>query len=457
VSGKKRITVDEATWNDAMRKASQLRQVQRDLPEMLEKVKQASEQQAARDRAELQAGQDELSSKLESLSSYAQQIEATTTQRITTVAAAIMSEARRADENLRADTRQLMERQEQRFTVALNAESDERKRDFVRLQRELDKERAARADVLAIARTMVADARILHDAIESTLPHERYAPRKLAKLTSLLAMAEANIAGGIGEAGLATAQGLLLDLTELRSEVQLRDVEWRAAHLTAVTIVTALIQQISASEHIDLVNDELGLSADLDVDFWSAGELSKIGAQADQLSARLADEANPPTLADLADISQRTVASLDKDLSEAVALAQARQWASQIRVNMAAQVIEILERTTPYDLDGEPIFAGDDQRAAFYAKLRSPDDSEIVVEVAPGKSGESCAIRVLSYDAGTPSEHLRAARAQTIAEALSPEGASGAPAAEPGEPEPVYRDLTRLRQSRATSAASGSA
>jgi hypothetical protein len=452
VSGKKRITVDADAWNDAMRKASQLRQVQRDLPEMLEAVKQASEHQAARDRAEFQARQDELSSKLASLSAQAQQIEAATTQRLTTAAAAIMSEARRAGEDLRAETRRLIERQEQRFDAALSAEREERERDFARLRQELDKERAARANVLAIARTMVADARVLHDAIDSMLPHERHAPGKLAKLTSLLTMAEANIAADIGEAALATAQPLLLDLNDLRSEIQLRDAEWRAARLTAVTVVTALIQQISASEHIGFVHDELGLSADLDVDFWSEGELSKIRAQADELSARLADEANPPSLADLAEISERTVVSLDEDLSSAITLAQARQWASQVRINVASQVVDVLEQTTPYDLDGDPIFAGDDQRAAFYSKLRSPDDSEIVVEVAPDETGKSCVIRVLSYEAGTPDDYLRVARARAIAAALGAEGLSGTPNTEPGEPDPVYKDFAGLRQQSPTSA-----
>jgi hypothetical protein len=446
VSGKKRITVDQDAWNDAMRQAGQLRQVQRDLPQMLDAVKRASEAQAERDRQASEARDKEITSKLAALSSYTRQIETNTTQRLITASAAIMSEAKRANESLKAETRQLIEQQNQRFTAALDAERDERRHDFGQLKQEIDKVLAEKAGALAVARIMVADARILHDAIDSTLPHERYAPGRLADLTSTLVAAEANIAAGYGEAAISTAQQLLVNLSRLRAEIGLRDAEWRAAHLTAVTVVTALIQQISGSEQINVVDDESGLSADLDVDYWSEGELSKVRTQAAMLRARLDDQPGPPSMADLTEISERTVVSLYESLSRAVALAQERQWASQVRVNVAAQVVEELEAVAPYDLYGEPVFAGDDPRAAFYSKLRSEDDSEIVVEVAPDETGKSCVVRVLSYDSGTPSEYQRAARASAINEAIGAAGPSSSPDIEPGEPEAIYQDFAQLRR-----------
>jgi hypothetical protein len=358
----------------------------------------------------------------------------------------MLSEAKQAGESLQAETRQLIEQQNNRFTSALDTEREERKHDVARLQDELDKVSGAKADAQAAARALVADARILHDAIDSTLPHQRYAPGRLAPLASTLAAAEGNLAAGFGEAAVSTTQLLLVDLTQLRAEIELRDAEWRAAHLTAVTVVTKLIAEISGSEHIDVVDDEAGLSADLDVDFWSAGELSEIRAQAGLLRARLDDEDGPPSVADLAEMAQVDVAALDERLSRAIALAQERQWASQVRVNVAAQVVERLESIAPYDLCDEPVFAGDDQRAAFYAKLRSEDDSEIVVEVAPDETGKSCVVRVLSYDAGTRSEYQRDTRARAIAEVIGAGGTPAAPGVEPGEPDPAYRDFTQLRR-----------
>jgi hypothetical protein len=445
MSGKKRITVDEGAWNDAMRKASQLRQIQRDLPSMLATVQQAQQVQAARDRAEFQARQDQLTSRLTALSVEAQRIEQSTTRRINAAAASMMNEARKANENLRAETRQLVERQEQRFTAAIGAERAERERDVQGLRAEIAKDRDFRANLLAHARTVVSDARILHDAIAATLPHERYAPRKLDDLRRRLDVAESNVTAGIAETSLGQGQDLLFELGDLRAEVELREAEWRAAHLGAVTVVTALVAEISASERIDLADEESGLSAELDVDFWSYGELSKIGARADALAQRLADAADPPSLDELREIAERTVPSLDASMTEAITLAQARQYAAQVRVNVAEQVVTVLEGTTGYDLEGDPVFAGDDQRAAFYSKLSNGDD-ELVIEVAPDETGKSCVIRVLSYESGTPNEYLRAQRVHTVAAALGANGLPGTPAAEPGEPDPALRDLSLLRQ-----------
>lgn len=455
MSGKKRITVDEGAWQEAMSKAKQLRTMQRELPGMLAAVQRAQEQQARRDREAFQATQDELSRKLSALSAQARQIEEATSRRISAATTTIMNETRKANEDLRSETRHLIEQQGQRFTAALGAEQAERKRDVAALREEIDRDRTARANVLATARSVVSDARVLHDAIGSSLPHERFAPGRLDRLGRTLALAEANVAGGTAEAALSTAQELYLDLGDLRAEVQLKEAEWRAAHLTAVTVVTTLVERISGSEQIELVDGEAGISAHLDVEFWSDGELSKIKAEAGQLSARLADEAHPPPLAELAEISERTAVSLDKSLSEAIAMAQSRQWASQVRVNVAEHVVNVLEENTGYDLEGEPIFAGDDQRAAFYSKLRSADDSEIVVEVAPDETGKSCVIRVLSYETGTPNEYIRRARARAIATSLGTQGLAGTPAAEPGEPDPVFKDFARLRQRPATGAVPG--
>ena len=117
-------------------------------------------------------------------------------------------------------------------------------------------------------------------------------------------------------------------------------------------------------------------------------------------------------------------------------------------MNLAAHVVEVLEGTTGYDLEGEPIFAGDDQRQAFYSKLKDADDSEIVVEVAPDETGKSCVIRVLSYENGTPNEYLRGARARAIAASLGEQGLAGTTAAEPGEPDPTYKDFTQASPAR---------
>jgi hypothetical protein len=431
-----------------MRKANQLRDLQREMPSMIAAVQKAQEQQAARDKAELQARQDQLTKQLAGLSEKARKLEASTTRRINAATATIMNEAREANRQLRGETRKLIDQQEQRFDAALDTERTERQQEVGALREEMQRERAAKANVLETARTAAADARVLHDAISSTLPHERFAPGKLGRLTGRLAIAEASVAASVGETALAQAQELQLSLGELRAEVELEDAQWRAAHITAVTAVTALAEQISYNSVITVTDEEAGVSAELDVDYWSEGELSAIKAEAERLTARVNDEADPPGLDELREITESSVAALDARLSETVASARARQWASQLRVNMAEIVVNLLEPLTGYELDGTA-FEGDDQRGAFYSKLRHPDESEIVVEVAPDELGKSCVVRVMSYETGDPDESLRVARVHAITDSLRAEGLNGTPAAEDGEPDPAFRDFTQLRQRQA--------
>ena len=449
MSGKKRITVDEDAWRDAMRKANRLRDVERELPGMIAAVQQAQEQQAARDRAAVQARQDELTKRLASLSEQARQLEKSTTRRINAATATIMNEARKANEQLGSELRQQLDQQEQRFDAALTTERIERERDVSVLRTEMERDRAAKADILGAARTSVSDARVLHDAIAASLPHERFAPGRLGRLTDRLAIAEASVAAGTGETALAQAQELYLSLGELRAEVEFKDAEWRAAHQTAVAAVTALAQQISYNSMIMVTDEESGASAELDVDYWSDGELSAIRKEADQLTAKVNQDADPPTLAELRDISERSVVSLDDRLSAAVATARTRQWASQVRVNMAETVVGVLESVAGYAWDGDATFAGDDQREAFYSKLKHPDDSEIVVEVGPGEDGKSCVVRVMSYETGNPDESQRVARVHAVADSLRKQGLSGTPAPEAGEPDPALKDFARIRRRQA--------
>ncbi|MDQ2876590.1 MAG: hypothetical protein M3Y33_18015 [Actinomycetota bacterium] len=152
---------------------------------------------------------------------------------------------------------------------------------------------------------------------------------------------------------LGQAQELYLSLSELRAEVELKDAEWRAAHLTAVAAVTALTEQISNNSTITVTDEESGATADLDLDYWSAGDLSVIKAASDSLADRVAAEDNPPALAELREISERSVPALDGRLLDAAATARTRQWASQVRVNIAETVVGVLESTTGYVWDGD--------------------------------------------------------------------------------------------------------
>jgi len=166
------------------------------------------------------------------------------------------------------------------------------------------------------------------------------------------------------------------------------------------------------------------------------------------LSAAVADEDAPASVAELRRIAEERAPALDERLTEIVTKAHARLLASQVRVNVAELVVNALEESTGYTwADGQACYANGDQRRAFYSKLRHLDDSEIVVEVAPDETGESCVLRILSYEAGLPDDEERARRAHAVADSLRAHGLqAGLPATDGEQADPRLTDFDRLSQ-----------
>jgi hypothetical protein len=114
-------------------------------------------------------------------------------------------------------------------------------------------------------------------------------------------------------------------------------------------------------------------------------------------------------------------------------------------------VVGVLEQSAGYAWDGEATYAGEDQRGAFYSKLRHPDDSEIVVEVAPDDDGKSCVLRILSFETGQPDDSERVRRAHAVADSLRAQGLqTGDPSAEQEVPDRKYTDFEQLRRIQRT-------
>jgi hypothetical protein len=459
MSGKKRITVDQAVWREATQAAARLRVVNRDLPRMLEALRSQQQEQADRAAAAAKARQDEVDGALASLSEQTRKLELETSRRLRQRAALIRNEMADAVQQVRQETRRALEDQERRFQQEFAEERQERTRAIETVRGEVAQLRLSRDQALRSATALAADARVLNDAINASLPHERFAPGQLEKLGRRLDVADLNLARGLGEGALTQFQELVMELGELRVEVELRSQEWQVAHLAAAAAITVLQEQINLNTSLD-VTDEDGAPMEgvkLDVDFWSEGELAELRTEAAALAKCIAATEDPPALADLRAILEHDVPTLDERLTAIVGRAHARQLASQARVNLAELVVNTLEQTTGYVWeDGQAIYANSDERRAFYSKLRSLDDSEIVVEVAPDESRESCVLRILSYDAGTPDEEEQVRRAHAIVDSLRARGLEvGAPSEEGGRLDPALADFERLRQPLAAAAPAG--
>jgi hypothetical protein len=179
-----------------------------------------------------------------------------------------------------------------------------------------------------------------------------------------------------------------------------------------------------------------------DVDHWARGELAVLRTKlADAERAVRADD-SPMSLDDLRRVVETSAPEYARRLDDLVEEAEQRLVASQLRVNVAQEVVDTLDRVGGY-LFVSGRYESEDFREAYYTRLDHPNGNKIVVEVAPDDGGPlGSTVRILSYDRDVGSEDLRRARARDIADALRRRGlAVPDPVAEPGEPDPHYIEI----------------
>ncbi|MUN35346.1 hypothetical protein [Actinomadura litoris] len=442
MSGAKRITVDEGAWREAQTAARKLRQVRSDMPKLVEAVKK--EQRAELDRTfnQVEGRQRRVEQVLTGLSDEAKRAELRTAKRLREQSDRLRGQIGSAVEQLRAE-------QDERIRTAIERERAEQRAEIQELGRELDGMRADRDRAAVAAGNALADARLMRDAIRAELPHERFAPGRLDRLERRIATAEANLAAGLAAESLSLLQETYLDLAELRADLVLLDQEWQAARLAALDALTVVAERVRFSADLP-APDERGEPIDglsFDVDHWSGGGLAELRAEVEERRGRVG-EGTGLTTEELREIVRRDAPDLERRLEETLSHATAALLASQARVNVAEQVVDAVEHATGFSW-AENAYAGDDQRAAFYSKLRHLNDNEIVIEVAheeeDGGPG-TLAVRILSYDRDTASEEELTERAREIATSLRDRGLPvGEPTADAPRADPALTDFDSLR------------
>ncbi|MFE4368937.1 hypothetical protein ACFRMN_11970 [Streptomyces sp. NPDC056835] len=448
----KRILVDETAWYQAQRAAQNLKQVRRDVPRLLNEVRRRTEADQARTRKALEKHTRRTEQALSGLSAQTQRLERDTDRRLREQSERLHRELRGTAERLERDTRTALDEQRTALERELAAECDQRRRDIAGLTGHVN-ELTGRVDELAGSRERAASATrgwlsdgvTMSDFIATTLPHERHAPGRLDRLRLDLDTARQNSDIGQYEAALALAQRAYLDLSELRLDIEHRELERRLA-ATAATDALVLVETLITENEVRPVMGPDGQplpGVELDVDHWSEGELKDLR---EHLAERLSLARNDATTAAEQRELTAEAADLEQRLGELVDRAGMRQLASQLRVNLADSVAETLSRIGAYELtDCE--YLDEDERRSYHAVLQHANGNEIVVQVLPAPDGETGQVlRVLSYDYDTVAEREIRDRAEAVQRALQEDGHPTGPLeTEPGVPDPVATDLNRFR------------
>lgn len=449
MSGKKLIYVDEAEWSKLQREASRMRELKRGMKSLVKTVRDQAEADIGRVSKEIGARQQAVEGLVEGLSEQTRSLERNTNRLLREQAEQLDQSLRATTAELGEETHRLIAAQQGEWRSALADERRRRRDEQRQMAGELAELTQDRARAAAAARAWLSDARLMHDLIGATLPHERFRPGALAGLQRRLATAQQNVEDQLYDAALPIAQEAFHELSDLRLELELSEREWRGLQSAAVEALVIMRELIEHNRLLP-VRDEKGQDVEgvtLDVDYWSSGGLNDLRDDVAVATGRIRDDTTPPTIEALRAAVEQDAPGFEQRLAELVDRAGMRQLASQLRVNLADLVAQTLDETAGYELvDGS--YAGEDFREAFFAKLRHDNGSEIVVDVSPASDGSSGSVlRMLSYDTDTASASERTQRATAITTSLRQRGLNVPDAeTEAGEPDNALRDIDALRR-----------
>jgi hypothetical protein len=295
----------------------------------------------------------------------------------------------------------------------------------------------------AAAGTALADCRRLVELIGAGGAHARFAPGELASLTGRLGSAERTAADGQSQAALAAATGLANALADLRLTVEVAELAWQLARMAAAEALRQLRSVLDGAARLAGPGD-----TDIDVDHWSGGALTALAGDAADLAAAVEADDPPLSAARLTEITATTVPDLRASLAGVIAAATAAQDASQLRINVADMAAGALAAQGFSVVGG--VYAGDDDRNAFHAKVVHEDGTEVVAVVeADSADPNACVLRLESYDLGDApgAEEIRRLRGVELAASLADSGLIvGVPSRDSGSPDPMLRDLERTRR-----------
>lgn len=434
MSGQKRILVDEAEWRRLRAQATALSDVKRELPGVIDKVRDQTEREVARSMNEVRSRHAEFEQAMKRLS------------------AATRAAEERANRELRAATADLADRIGVQREELSRMVAEERRERAAVVGELTDRVAALHGDqgrAADLTERYLADAAILRDLV-ARLPHERYLPGRFGPLDARLRTANETVTSGLGAYGLSAAQELCHSFSELRLELETLDQQWRACRLAAereLLVVRELIDRNRASELFgqDGAGQEDTGSPSVDVDHWSRGALSSVSAEVSALLARVRDEDRPMSAADLAEVSETTAVQLRERLQEVVRQAATAMHASQLRTNLAELIADALDDRHYYEVT-EAGFHDGDQRAAFVVKsVHQASGSEIVIEVAPAAEDGAPVVRMHNFDADRAAEAERAARTRSIRDSVLEYSGISLTTQEVGDhPDESVRDVAAL-------------
>lgn len=263
------------------------------------------------------------------------------------------------------------------------------------------------------AREYLGDLELLIRATAENLPHERYTPGRLQKITRQLDAARIQLQEDVPAAAIATVQAAHFDLMDLEEEIHCLETEYEMTYRTVADAVGALFASVRQNRQIRLEEDATVQEAN----YWTNGDYQKledrIGTIKEKLEQNKQQLTTPQLQALLDDLE-----TLTKEQEGLITDAVERIISSQLRAEMGDVVIEKLEQQGYRIKNNECGYAENDQRSAYMIKLSNVADTEVVAVISPHEKTYQNILSINTYNEDVNDETAKRRRNADILTAL---------------------------------------
>jgi len=496
MSGEKKcyVSVEEQELRRLKEQDSRLKTVQRDLPERLNKIRQDSRQELQQRLAPLEQRARQQEHEVQKLQSGLSNLEKDTQRRLqqqrqefqnslheseNRQQQALIRETSRLEEAMRqglsqqrseylritSEQRQeylkLNQQIDQKFTQLIAEERQAREQGQQILQQQInqvfdsiEQEKQYKAK---LAQDLLGDVEVIWRQIEGNYQHERFAPGKLADLQRNIELARNNIQAGVTEAAIATAQQTYLALADLRLELEQKEQEWLLYYNATLGDLRSLIAEVQANREceVEVGEEDEAEKFRLEVDYWVNGLLSQHELELNNLQAQLKTKESTLTTEEIKQIGEK-INNLQPRLGEIIEQAKLEILGSQLRVEIADKVVEVLGAMgyTLVNADTDAIYESMDQRNAYVVKVKNIAGDEVVTVISPEKDFGSNSVSINTFSQKLLDEKVTQQNAKAIFDILETEGVKGtAPLECRQQPKQEYQNMQQVRQPKKQSQA----
>ena len=340
--------------------------------------------------------------------------------------------------------RLLLDEQDRSFQALWALAQQERQEYFAAQRQQAQRQLSARQRKAWLAQRACEEAEALWWALADSYDHRRLAPGALDALKEQLAAARFNLQSELYEAALVAAQQAQHALSGLRLQMEQILARRAALAVEALTQAQFLCDFAAACAAVPAVDlDGRELDVTLDVNLWTDHRQESLARDAENLYAALEQQAGRLDEEQWLSVLQGQLPQLEEQLRQTVGEARRNVIASEVRFNVAHQVVEALSEQG-FVLDEDAGYQEDDLRQPYQAILTSLDGSEVHVRVlAESQDPLNYVLDIDSCDQEQRSEHELRHRTTEVLGSLQAAGlqVTGLYQAAPGSPPPARRRL----------------